>query len=204
MTSVTISLYLPLSTLAGQGISSILRRINQLIIRPWRYGHQSFVVIAILASAFVGGRKLIPLLNPITMLVRGDDLQAMEFIRSEIKPQEKFLIQPFLWGYGLYAGSDGGSWIPALAQHPTIPPPVIFALTDSTMQIQQINRISQKVLENPRDALYLANLMKEYDLTYLYLGAKGGAISPSLLRRSPLFKLIYHHGRVFIFERQSP
>lgn len=203
MTSVTISLYLPLSALGGAGIFVILQWPSRFYRPSFRWPLLTLSFSAILISAILGGRALIPLLNPITMLVRADDLQAMNFICSETQPDQNFLIQPFLWGYGLYAGQDGGSWIPALAHRPTIPPPVLFALSDRSDQVQQINQISQKVLEKPDDAAWVANLMQENDLQYLYLGGKGGAISAWLISQSPEFELIYHHGSVFIFKLLS-
>jgi len=200
MTSVTISLYLPLSALGGAGVFHMLQWFKRFINHPSKRMLLTLSFSAILVSAILGGRTLIPLLNPITMLVRADDLQAMNFIRFATQPDQKFLIQPFLWGYGLYAGQDGGSWIPALAHRPTIPPPVLFALSDRSDQVRQINQISQKVLEKPKDATWIANLMRVNNLQNLYLGGKGGAISAWVISQSPEFELIYHHGSVFIFK----
>ena len=200
MTSVTISLYLPLSALGGAGVFRTLQWFRRFITPPSRGLLLTLSSSAILVSAILGGRALIPLLNPITMLVRADDLQAMNYIRLATQPDQKFLIQPFLWGYGLYAGQDGGSWIPALAHRPTIPPPVLFALSDRSDQVRQINQISQKVLEKPNDSARIAHLMRVNDLQYLYLGGKGGAISAWVISQSPEFELIYNHGSVFIFK----
>lgn len=200
MTSVTISLYLPLSALGAAGILSMLQCFKRFYRPLSRWLLLTLSFCAILASAILGGRALTPLLNPITLLVRADDLQAMNFIRFATPPDQKFLIEPFLWGYGLYAGQDGGSWIPALAYRPTIPPPVLFALSDRSDQVQQINQISQKVLQKPDDAAWIANLMRENEVQYLYLGGKGGPISAWIISQSPEFELIYHHGSVFIFK----
>ncbi|MCS6906378.1 MAG: hypothetical protein RML93_00685 [Anaerolineales bacterium] len=204
MTAVTISLYLPLAALGGHGLHRLCFWVYHLpakLKRPWVL--TASLLTFILLAAFLGGRSLLPLLNPRTFLVRGDDLTAMEFIVSTTSPHQKFLIQPFLWGYGLYAGSDGGAWIPAMAQRTTIPPPVIFALSEDNAQVQRLNQISQKVLERPRDASAIAQIMRENGLQYLYLGAKGGSISPWEISQSPHFRLIYHKERVFIFELRS-
>ncbi|MCX8061087.1 MAG: hypothetical protein N3D16_00745 [Anaerolineales bacterium] len=203
MTSVTISLYLPLSALGGQGISKISQWLTRYFPKKHRWLHPILLLCTILITALIGARALIPLLNPITMLVRADDLRAMVFLKNETQPNQKVLIQPFLWGYGLYAGSDGGSWIPALAQRSTIPPPVLFALDESSDHVRQINQISQKVLDKPNNASWIASLMQENSLDYLYLGGKGGAISPYIISQSPNFELIYHQGRVFIFKLKS-
>ncbi|PWH16043.1 MAG: hypothetical protein DDG59_10325 [Anaerolineae bacterium] len=204
MTSVTISLYLPLSALGAQGTALIFQWLRRLFNLKSRWLSITLSLCAILISAFLGGRTLIPLLNPITMLVRSDDLKAMNFIRTATPIDQSFLIQPFLWGYGLYAGQDGGAWIPALAHRPTIPPPVLFALSDQGEQVRQINQISQRVLEKPRDAAYIAKIMSEQGLAYLYLGAKGGSISAWEISQSPAFEQIYHEGGVFIFRLLHP
>ncbi|MFN3308524.1 MAG: hypothetical protein ACK44E_04880 [Anaerolineales bacterium] len=204
MTSVTISLYLPLSALGAHGITHLFEQLRKLI-PPKARGLMRIVSFgALLAAALVGAQRLVPLLNPVTMLVRSDDLKAMHFLKNRTQPTQKFLIQPFLWGYGLYAGHDGGSWIPALAQRPTVPPPVLFALSESSDRVRQIIQISQKVLEKPRNASWIANLMQENGLEYLYLGARGGQISPYELAQSSLFELVYHTGGVFVFRLQLP
>ncbi len=204
MTSVAISLYLPLSTLAGQGVFQLLRMLEKIIRAIPKRLLYPVATLVILISAVIGGRSLIPLLNPITMLVRADDLEAMQFIHANLPSDQTLMIQPFLWGYGLYAGADGGSWIPALAERVTIPPPVLFALSDSSDQIRQINQISQAILEKPKDPDWIAALMLQNQISYLYLGARGGAISPWELIRSSHFHLIYHQGGVFIFKIQPP
>lgn len=200
MTSVTISLYLPLSALGAHGTVTLFDILVKLAPRKLSWFLHPLFIGVILIATLLGAKTLVPLLNPITMLVRADDLRAMDFLRNATQPNQKLLIQPFLWGYGLYAGNDGGSWIPALAHRPTIPPPVLFALSDSSEQVRQINQVSQKVLEKPRDASWIAHLMQENGLDYLYLGAKGGAISPYEILQSPYFELIYHQGRVFVFK----
>ncbi len=207
MTSVTISLYLPLSALGGQGTFQFLQWLRNTVKTKTPAFLNALSLGIILLCAIFGGKSLLPLLNPITLLVRNADLQAMSFIRSTVAADQKLLIQPFLWGYGIYAGNDGGSWIPALAQRATLPPPVLFALDDSGDQIRQINQVSQSVLEKAKDPEAIAGLMYENNLQYLYLGARGGPIAPSILTKSQHFELIYHQGSVFLFKLrplQSP
>ncbi|MGB9669075.1 MAG: hypothetical protein ACPL0B_01690, partial [Anaerolineales bacterium] len=203
-TSVTISLFFPIAALGGLVITEIISH-GKVLFPSSFYAYRYFLVsIALIILSGITVPKLLPLLNPITMLVREDDLESMSWINANIPQNEKILIQPFLWGYGLYSGSDGGTWIPALAKRVTIPPPVLFALTASPNEIKTINTIAQRTLEYRNDPEALANWMNLNNLHYLYLGGRGGEISPYVISQSHYFSLIYNHNSVFIFQPLPP
>ena len=199
-TSVTISLFFPIAALGGFFITDILLRGNVFFPIPSPGIRYILVFLAFIILSGIAIPKMLPILNPITMLVRGDDLESMSWIKANIPQNEKILIHPFLWGYGLYSGSDGGTWIPALAKRVTIPPPVLFALTASPNEIKTINTIAQRTLEYRNNPEELANWMNINSIHYLYLGGRGGDISPFVLSQSKYFTLIFHHNSVFIFQ----
>jgi len=173
--------------------------MNYFTNLPGKVKQYSAVGLVVILS-FFSVPKMLPLLNPITMLVRDDDLESMNWINTHIPSEEPILIQPFLWGYGLYSGSDGGTWIPALAQRASLPPPVLFAMTSTPSQIKRINTIAQRTIEYSAKPGELANWMNLNGINYIYLGGRGGNISPWVLFQSNYFHLIYHHQSVFIFQ----
>lgn len=199
-TSVTISLFLPIAALGGFFVTETISRGYVLFLLPTLAIRYFLASIALIILSAIAIPKMLPLLNPITMLVREDDLEGMSWINANIPQDEKILIQPFLWGYGLYSGSDGGTWIPALAKRVTVPPPALFALTASPIEIKAINTIAQRTLEYRNNPNELANWMNLNNLHYLYLGGRGGDISPFVLSQSNNFTLIFHHNSVFIFQ----
>jgi hypothetical protein len=200
-TSVEIMLFIPISTLGGYLLAEIVGAPHRFLPGWGKLTYAASIGLVGIVLAFMGAKSLLPILNPITFLFRQADAPAIAWIQDNISTSETIFINPFLWGYGLYSGQDGGAWIPALAEHPTMPPPVLYGL-GTPEHIQEVNRICQQAIEDSRDPQALFDLLQGEGINYIYLGRRGGAISPQALRNSPLFKLIYSHEGVQIFERQ--
>jgi hypothetical protein len=115
-----------------------------------------------------------------------------------VPEDETVLINPFLWGYGFYAGQDGGFWISPLAGRKTIPPPVLYGMGDRETA-KSINEFCRQVLEKGKDAQALHDLMQSRGVHYVYIGVRGGAISAQALRSSPLFDLLYAKDGAWLF-----
>jgi len=122
-------------------------------------------------------------------------------VGENVPSTETILINPFLWGYGFYSGQDGGAWIPALAERATMPPPVLYGL-GTPEHIREVNEICRQAIEDSHDPQALYDLLQANNIRYIYLGARGGTISPQALRDSPLFELIYDRDGVRIFKRR--
>lgn len=199
-TSVEILLFLPLGVLCGhlfEQIYNLGSKLSPPSLRPWL---TALAWLSGFGLAAWGGQRLLPLVNPTTVLFREADRPALAWITENTPSQAGFLINPFSWGYGTYAGNDGGFWIAPLAGRRTIPPPVIFALDASPEQFTEVNDISRRALQAAQDPAALHALMRENGLDYLYIGARGGAFSLSRLSASPLFRLRYQNGGTAVFE----
>jgi hypothetical protein len=153
-------------------------------------------------AAILGAQRLIPTLNPVTFLAREADFPAIEWINTNIPADTTILINPTGWGYGLYMGSDGGYWISPLTGRQTMPPPVLYGLGDLD-EIGQVNRIIERVLSHGEDAGALWSLMRVEDIHYVYLGGRGGIISPQALAESEYFETRYQQGGIWIFEARQ-
>jgi hypothetical protein len=133
------------------------------------------------------------------MLLRESDNKAIEWIEHNIPADEIILINPFSWGYGLYAGHDGGFWITPSAGQTTIPPPVLFAIGGVSDLTSSIPDISRQVLEKCKNPFELHAYLKTKGINFIYLGARGGALSPKLLHESPLFQELYSDDGAMVF-----
>jgi hypothetical protein len=198
-TAVEISLYLPISLLGGYAVSFLLRMSERILSTQWRVGARwAFSILAVFLL-LLGAQKTTILLNPVTFLSRQPDLAAISWIEENLNNEGIIAINPFLWGYGFYAGSDGGFWISPLTAHPTLPPPVLYgaSLPEETARI---NHFCAQVISNAKNAQGLWDLFQQNNVRYVYLGARGGVISPWALKDSDLFQLLYTQDGTWIFE----
>jgi hypothetical protein len=123
----------------------------------------------------------------------------MSWIQEHIPANEEIMINPFYWGYNLYAGSDGGFWISPLAGRKTIPPPVLYGVGPAD-EIQRITSTCQAVINQGKDAQALWSTLHSQAIHYIYIGSRGGVISPQALRNSLLFKTLYSQNGAWLFE----
>jgi len=202
-TSVEIMLFLPVSVLGGYFVSFLINFFTKFLPQHWRWLY--FILWGALGViiAFCAARALIPILNPITFFYRSADTQAMSWIRDNIPEDETVLINPFLWGYGIYAGQDGGYWISPLAGRSTMPPPAIYGY-GSVEDKQEISNFSRQIIEFAEQPEALHQHLSSKNIKYIYIGARGGAISVSALRQSPIFDLIYANNGTWVFLLKEP
>ena len=198
-TSVAIMLFIPSSVLGGYFLSQLFKAWRDAI--PSRFRPTAIVAFAMLISyvAFTGAKQLLPIINPVTILSRNADITAIHWISEHIPANETLVINPFLWGYGNYAGNDGGYWISPLTANPTIPPPVLYGLGSEEMRIH-INTLSQEIINHGANADELWRLLRNNDIHYIYVGSRGGAISATSLAQNSHFTAIYHENSTWIFE----
>ena len=198
--SVTITLFIPIAILAGYIASEITHSWLGLHSTPlWRWSASLIILALSLVGSYAGARQLMPIFNPGTLLARQADLQAMDWIKSNIPEDETILINPFLWGYNLYAGSDGGYWISPLTGRRTIPPPAIYGLS-SPETVQQINATCLETINRWADAQGLWDYLHAQNIRFVYVGRRGGVLSPQVLSESGLFIQRYAQSGVWIFE----
>jgi len=199
LTSVEIMFFLPLSALAGYLASFIVRGLGRFIPAWGRLPYGALLAAGCLAAALAGARLMLPILNPVTILARQADRPAIEWIAEHIPPDETVLINPFLWGYGTYAGQDGGYWITPLAGIKSMPPPILYSY-GSAQEVRRVTEICKKVIEQAGDPQALSALLKEQHIRYIYIGRRGGVLSAKTLVQSGLFQTVYEKDGTWVFE----
>ena len=158
------------------------------------------IIAAGIVAAYLAARQILPILNPVTFLFRQADRPALTWIQEHVPTDGTILINPFLWGSGLYAGSDGGYWITPLTGRKTLPPPVLYGLDTSSQRVKEINQLSQQVIDRSQDAQTLYALLQEQGIRYIYIGVRGGVLSADVLQNSPQFSLLYHGDGTWVFQ----
>jgi hypothetical protein len=219
-----INLYLPIGVLAGLGASlagetasrGLATGLNWLVTQPRlarvfdrdRFTAHSvgaaariFVTLALaaggLAAGMLGVQHMLPILNPNTVLARPPDLAAMAWIAANTPPDARFLTNPFRWGYGLCAGNDGGYWIAPLTGRVSYPPPVLYGVGSISAR-QEVEALCQAAQTWGADPQALHEMMILNDLDYVYIGGRGGPLSPAALSASLLFQVEYAQDGVWV------
>jgi hypothetical protein len=200
--SVTIMLFMPISVLAGYFIAWLISIGESRLINPWRYAFWAIVGFAGIFLSILGAKSIMPILNLDTMLFRNADYPALIWVEENTPVEETILINPFSWGYGMYAGRDGGYWITPLAYRKSIPPPVLYGFSRELSY--QVNQISKNVISLSDDINKLHTYLWENDIRYVYIGVRGGALSPRDMMDSPSFKLLYNQDGAWVFQVLPP
>jgi hypothetical protein len=193
--SVEIILFIPISILGGYFLSELVFNWKSIIPTHLHTAFYSLVIVLAGFASFFGARQLMPIINPITVLSRAADLPAIQWVRENIPPEETIVINPFAWGYGLFAGNDGGYWISPLAGNQTLPPPVLYGLSPGS---KEINKQSQQIVTLGNDPSLFRDYLLSLQYHYVFTGARGGSIAPQKLASSGMFSVLYHQDGVWI------
>jgi hypothetical protein len=200
-TAVTISLFLPLTMLAGWAADRMARLAEWSARQAVPKTRQLNLLWAILAliTGVAGAARLVPLLNPGTFLLRQADLAGLAWAAQNLPEVERVVVNPFNWGYDLYAPADGGGWLAGLSARTTIPSPVIAGLETNQRLIDE-QQLSATVIRLANDPENLAASLRQAGVGYVFVGRRGGVLAPHLLLRSPAFEPVYNLDGVRIFK----
>jgi uncharacterized membrane protein len=199
-TSVTISLFFPITSLTGYLIAWVYTGWRNLVRKERRWIVQTGFAILILVTSVIASRTLVTILNPVTILTRQADLVAINWIETNLPEDAVIAVNPFLWGYGVYAGSDGGFWISPIAGRRTVPPPVLSGIDYRSQASLETRRLSEQILQASRDPAKLSQTLLDAGVGYVFLGGKAGAFSSEILSASPYFQEIFQKNGVRIYK----
>jgi hypothetical protein len=198
--SLVISYWVPAGLGLGLGagvVAAMFRRVLPPLAATLLLGLLSLPVVAV---GLYGAWWRSDVINPVTVLATNEDLEAAQWIESSLPTNATFLINSRFWQGNLYAGTDGGYWLPILARRQTTLPPVHYFYTDQATQ-DAINRLAETIAntDNLDDPALRAEL-RQRGITHIYLGAQGGKLDLEKLRALTVLREIYNRGRVHIFE----
>jgi hypothetical protein len=144
-------------------------------------------------------------------LVTRPDIQAVKWIQKNTPQDARFLVNSFFaYGGTLIAGSDGGWWLPLLANRQTTLPPLTYGSEQGPRKnyILWVNNLTSEIQNKGVTNPEVLALLRERGVKYVYVGQREGRVNytgpnilnPEELITSPFFRLIYHQDRVWIFE----
>ncbi|NLD74030.1 MAG: hypothetical protein GX649_15110, partial [Chloroflexi bacterium] len=203
--AVLISLWLPAGALCGYLVADATALVAaRLRARwahlPWGYWRGVVLLTAVVILGVLGTWTHADIVNPVTVLVAEEDLQAMDWIREHAPPEALFLVNSHGWQGEIRMGSDAGWWLPMLADRRATMPAVLYHHGTAAYR-EAVRDLSLAVEEadSPDDPALLARLAAE-GVTHVYVGAKGGHLLPRDLDPSPHYRVIYSDGPVRVYE----
>jgi hypothetical protein len=197
--SAVIALFVPLSLLIGLGVSSLVEfTAARFSLSPTTL--EAVATALLLLIAIAASPNMAHIVNPVTVIAEPDDLTAMDWIRANVPADVKFLVNERLWLAPIYAGTDAGYWIPNLTGRRTTMPVVFYVLGSSAAWKDSVNVLAHLIESGPEpDNPSFLSLLRSNDVTYLYLGVRGGPLSLEKFAASVHFHEVYSRNAVHIF-----
>jgi hypothetical protein len=214
--AVFIAAYIPVSVLAGdllgQGISSKWKVGSG----KWQAASGNILALTLLILVFGvsvwGARQRLGDLQVTTSaLVTSSDVRAAEWLQKNTPLDARFLVNSFFaYGGSAIVGSDGGWWLPLLAQRQTTLPPLNYSFDQGPRPdyVHWINALTGEIQNKGVTHPDVLTLLRERGVSHVYIGQRQGRVNyggpyvlePGQLLASPDFHLVYHQDRVWVFE----
>jgi hypothetical protein len=202
--SVVITLFMPVSLLAGYGARQALGVFEHLSPRRLRRPLRRLELAAFALLGCFGAWQFRDVVNPGTDLAAPADLPALAWAAARTPPDARFLINATPWIEGAYRGTDAGWWLTPLAGRWTSTPPALYAY-GSKDYVAAINQRSAAIANlQPGDTQRLDDLIRANHITHVFIGASGGPLKPEMFWGRPEFKVVYDRDGVLIFAVGQP
>ncbi len=198
-----IALYMSLLPLAAYALATPLEALAQ---RSTRLA-LGIATAAVLGLSVWGLRWQQNIVDPYFQLVRPADARAMEWIRDNTAPDDRFLVNTLpAYGETLMVGTDGGLWIPLLAGRQTTLPPLTYGSERSSIPdfSRQVREFSYAIRDYPPASPDGLDLLRDAGIAYIYTGSHqaprtDNVIDVEALRASPDYEVVYEQDGVVIF-----
>jgi len=204
--AVLIASYIPISLVVAWLFLRILTKIPNF---KWK---QAFVFSIITVGVLFGTNQTRKIVNePFFGIIKHPDMTAMKWIDENTPKESKFLIEGFrIYDGKSIVGSDGGWYIPLLANRENTIPPQYALLNEEEIEEGYSQKAVELVafLENESLSSQLAlDKLCDDGITNVYIGQDHGDVGEGENQlfdqnelKSPFYDLLYAHDRVKIYK----
>jgi hypothetical protein len=202
--AVVIASYLALAPLAGAApalLGELLARRPRLapLVGPTQIGLGALVLAWGLSGQAQIADRSFELYTPA-------DAAAMAWLRENTPPEARFFVNSFgVYENSLWAGSDGGWWIPFISGRATNLPPYLHGMEEGEQPgyQQRVAAENGALTASPIESPATAAALRAAGYSYLYDGPAanppGEYLDPARINASPLYEQVYAREGVTIW-----
>lgn len=211
-TTLATGAWLPVCVLAGYSLSQasgwLLSLAGQPTFSSRAAGGMAWLTAAAIAAVtLIGGLASavqLATLQDIKPYMLSADLEALNWMRTNLPRDAYVLANPFAWPWDAppqaVQGSDSGLWVPLIAEVRSSVPPVP-AYNERLADPAYIDKLRAIISAEPFDGSKPNfDTLKAAGITHIFIGSRGGALSPSYLLNSDRVDLRFHRDAVWLFE----
>jgi hypothetical protein len=194
--SMYIILFVPLAIFLALGWGRLWRGMRPY--PPLRWLACLGLGFGLALAGLFGVYQQITILNPQTMLVYPQDVQAITWLDENLPPEANIAVNSWRWLGNTWAGSDGGAWIVPLTGRRASTPPADYIYNLALAQrVRTFNEEFEEISDwsSPETADWL----RRWEISHIFIGARGGQFDPATLLQNPELTLLYAQDGVFIF-----
>jgi len=140
------------------------------------------------------------IVNPVTVLVTEEDIEALNWIRENTPEDARFYINTTHWQSGVYRGVDGGGWILPYTGRWAIVPTIFYGFSPDKEQNQQIREWGEAASEISTCSEEFWRIVEEADLDYVYIREGIGSLQEEGLAGCEGVESVYEDSTVRIWQ----
>ena len=212
--AVFMAAYIPAGLILGETAGLIMEKLLTILqytaLQRWRWSTLFVALLAVVIGLLGARQRLKDVHIADHALATRPDLRAASWIQQRLPQESRFLVNSFFAYEGTsIVGSDGGWWLPLIAQRQTTLPPLNYVSEKGPRPdyLEWVNHLTAEINLKGVDHPDVLKLLEERGITHIYIGQRqgvvnsgGNAMKLQELLASPDYIPVYHQDRVWVFQ----
>jgi hypothetical protein len=192
-----IVLFIPTALFASWLFWQIGVGLGELLKQQWL---QTLVLFAWMVGWMAWGFPLSrDILNPSTVMVTKDDIEALEWITENTPEDARFFINTAYWQKDVYRGVDGGGWILPYTERWALVPTVFYSFSPESDMIEQMQVWGKNASGITTCSEAFWQLVDQADLDWIYIREGVGSLQMKDLLNCVGIEDTYKDNTIHIF-----
>lgn len=194
-----ILLFFPASILLGEVIVAGADALARKLPGRWKLTAVLLAGLALAGLTAWGLKETGSVLNTSTQFVQASDLAALDWIKENTPAEARFYINVSGWQGSIYRGVDGGYWLLPLTRRAAMLPPALYSML-SREEVERLQDVAETALKTTTCSEDFWRVVRENDLTFVYIKEGTGTLQPAGLRDCPGLLNVYARDGVYLYE----